>query len=155
MPCGEFGWARQIQKGTARPLRNNVKGALTKGAVALTMADLSTSGAIGLAGPSRADYQQGCVSQFWLWYHGDTATRTICDGPIQADGNWMRTRTFYHRSYWEPPQCPFCNPLQGPCDPMMCVPGHQVPEVNDRETYSVNPATVLPDEPGHIAGTWT
>jgi hypothetical protein len=97
---------------------------------------------------ARAD-DLGCESQFWMLGLRGT-TRTICDGPIQADGTWMRSRTFYAPAYISAgfsscygglyySNCTYTPPIE-------------VAELDKREVYPVTAATVLPDEPGHIGG---
>lgn len=78
------------------------------------------------------------------WWRGEAfrlTTRTLCDGPIQADGSWTRARNFYANSYYVPWRC----------DRYGCTGDYWVPVFDTGvETYRVTPDTVLPDEPGHI-----
>lgn len=87
----------------------------------------------------------GCVQQPW-WYGsaGRMTTRTICDGPIQADGSWRRGREFYAPDY--------VAPGYSSCYAYGCTfyPPRYVPVFDAVESYIVTPATVLPDEPGHV-----
>lgn len=91
------------------------------------------------AAPAHADYDPGCVNQFWMYGLRGT-NRSICDGPIQADGSWMRARSFYSPQYW----------ASGSCSRYYCSLGYWVPEFYKQDLYRVTPETVLPDEPGHI-----
>jgi len=99
-----------------------------------------------VAAGARAD-TPGCESQFWMiGLRG--ATRTICDGPIQADGSWQRSRQFYARAFTSAGFstcygygiCTFTLP-------------REIPALDRSEVYRVTPQTVLPDEPGHIPAT--
>ena len=87
----------------------------------------------------------GCVSQFWMVGLRAT-TRTICDGPIQADGSWRRAREFYAPAFVA---AGYSNCYgYGYCSFM---PPREVAEYSRQEVYTVTVDTVLPDEPGHIA----
>lgn len=66
--------------------------------------------------------------------------RTICDGPLQADGSWVRRRLFYAPETYVPMSC----------SRYSCTGGYWLNEYVDLEEYPVNPGTVLPDEPGWI-----
>lgn len=96
---------------------------------------------------AHADYNPGCTSQFWMVGLRAT-TRTICDGPIQADGTWMRTRTFYAPAHtaagWS--SC-YGGLYYSNC---FYTPPRQVPEFTETATYPVTATTVLADEPNHI-----
>lgn len=97
---------------------------------------------------AHADYNPGCTSQFWMVGLRAT-TRTICDGPIQADGTWMRARNFYAQAYTA---AGYSNCYGGTYySSCTYTPPQQVPEFNKSEVYPVTAATVLPDEPGHLA----
>lgn len=90
---------------------------------------------------ARADYEN-CVHQ--PWYRGEIlrwTQRYLCDGPIYADGSWLRARNFYSPEYY----VPFT------CSRYSCYGGYWVGEYDSGiETYVVTPDTILPDEPGHI-----
>ena len=98
------------------------------------------------AGEAHAD-TPGCVSQFWMYGLRGT-TRTICDGPIKADGSWQRGRQFYARSYIAAGNS-YCYG-SGYYSSCSYTPPRQVPEFDLRDFYAVTVDTVLPDEPGHI-----
>ncbi|TXH08022.1 MAG: hypothetical protein E6R04_11695 [Spirochaetes bacterium] len=99
---------------------------------------------IGLAPPASA--APGCVQQPW-WYGsvGRMTTRTICDGPQQADGSWRRCREFYAAAYIAPGYW-ISYGWSG-----SYYPPRAVPEFRAVECYPVTPATVLPDEPEWVA----
>lgn len=110
--------------------------------------------AASVVGSGTADAEPlppGCQSQFWL--HGGLlgrgVTRYICDGPVEADGGWMRTRIFHDPAYVAPGRT-ICS---GGTWSSSCThyPPYRVEEFFEKEAYRVTPATVLPDEPGHIA----
>lgn len=116
-----------------------------KAALLAGLAAAPVTAALLLAPAAHAD-TPGCVQQPW-WYGSALrqTTRTICDGPIQADGSWTRARNFYSASYWVPYTCTW-NRWGG-----YCSGGYWMPVFNTGvETYAVTPDTILPDEPGHI-----
>ena len=81
----------------------------------------------------------GCVQQPWMIFLRMTM-RTICDGPLQPDGSWIRRRLFYAPETYVPVSC----------SRYSCTGGYWLNEYVDLEEYPVNPGTVLPDEPGWI-----
>ena len=106
------------------------------------------AGALWPAGSAHADPPQpGCerVPIFGL----NPQVRTICDGPIQADGSWMRSRDLHHPgyvasscggAYYQGGNCPIGMP-------------HDVwQETRNDDTYRVTPDTIPPGEPGHLDG---
>lgn len=107
-----------------------------------TLVFMFLTGVILAAGPARADVP-GCVQQYWLYGLRGT-TRTICDGPVRADGSWTRARSFYAPSYWAPVNCYSTRYSTS------CTGGYPVAEFNKEDVYTVTDATVLPDEPGWI-----
>lgn len=90
----------------------------------------------------------GCISQFW-WTLGSTQ-RTICDGPIQADGSWHRWREFWTPAHRVPLRT-YCS--GGSYYSSCSTTGGYFQERTSKgiEDYPVTVATVLHDEPGHIA----
>lgn len=85
-----------------------------------------------------------CVQQYWLYGLRGT-TRTLCDGPIRADGSWERRRNFYADARYVPVTCSW-NRWGGGCSG-----GYTLPVFDTGvESYIVTPATVLNDEPGHL-----
>lgn len=107
----------------------------------LFLACLIIGAAAGI-GTARAD-EPGCIQQ--PWWRGEAmrwTTRTLCDTSIDADGSWIRARNFWGPRYYVPFRC----------GTYSCWGGYWVGEYDSGvETYVVTPATVLPDEPGHIA----
>ena len=105
------------------------------GAVALAIGMAVTSTPI----PASA-IPANCVQQPWMIFLRMT-TRTICDGPLYADGSWLRRRLFYAPESYVPITC----------SRYSCTGGYWLNEYTDFEEYPVHPDTVLPDEPGWIA----
>jgi len=113
---------------------------LTAGA-ALAAALLTAS---ATAAPTASANTDNCTSQFWMMgLRG--GQRTICDGPLNPDGSWMRTRSFDAPAFtadgysvcYSAAYCTFTMPKQ-------------VAAIDQLETYRVTPETVLPDEPGYL-----
>ena len=107
---------------------------------------LAMAGA-ALAAPAANAVAPGCVSQPWAFL--GSQTRQLCDGPIGADGSWMRHRIVGRAGYWSYPHtsCSYGS-YSSNCT---SYPGGWVPEYDSNdEWYVVTPNTVLPDEPGHI-----
>lgn len=99
------------------------------------------------AGPARADtLPSNCIQQPWLYggLIGRWTTRTICDGPIQADGSWQRGREFYAPAGYVPARCSWGYYVGG------CTGGYWLPVFDNVDHYPVTADTVLPDEPGHL-----
>ena len=100
------------------------------------------------ADPDPYPYGVECVDDFWLILFQSTR-RTICDGPIAPDGSWTRLREFYTPAYNVP--------LRTTCSGSYVVSctttgGYFQPRTSRGvESYPVTAATVLHDEPGHIA----
>jgi hypothetical protein len=86
-----------------------------------------------------------CVEQFWL-VGLRAATRFICDGPIEANGGWMRARAFYAPAYVAAGYSSCYG--YGYCT---FTPPRYLPKMDVRTAYWVTPETVLADEPGHVA----
>ena len=108
---------------------------------------LISTAAIGGAAIARADeLPSNCVQQYWLYggLFGRGTTRTICDGPVQADGSWTRIREFYDGRRYIPMRCSF-GTYSG-----SCYGGYWLDEFDKIDKYVVTPDTILPDEPGHI-----
>lgn len=103
-----------------------------------------------IAGTPHADgdVEPGCESIRWGFL--GSQTRTICDGPMMADGSWIR-----YRMIWIPAhQVPF----RTSCGTYSCTTsgGYWADEqVFSKEKYPVRPETVLPDEPGWLPPTYT
>ena len=114
--------------------------------ITIAASSLLAGAAISAAPVGRAD--PGC--QTVLWGFLGSQRRTICDGPVKADGSWWR-----QRSIWVPPhQTPMnCYTSGGRYSSWTsCSGGGFVPYTElDYDAYPVTPDTVLPDEPGHLA----
>jgi hypothetical protein len=116
---------------------------------ASALASVSIGAALALASSvdvpvAAADIPSNCVQQFWM-VGLRSATRTICDGPIQPDGSWLRARSFYAPAYIAPGYSTcygygFCT----------FYPAREIAEYKVSEEYPVTGGTVLPDEPPHI-----
>lgn len=93
-----------------------------------------------------AQAQDGCTTDPWM-VGLRQATRTICDGPLNATtGEWQRCReitapAFTTESYW----ISFA-PGSG-----VIFPPREVPAFTASECYPVGPGTIPPGEPGHLA----
>lgn len=123
------------------------------------LAAAGIAGFIGLAGTCRADIgdptpdfgsstRAGAVCQTEPWGFLGSQRRTLCDGPISADGSWTRERTIWvptHRTAYS------CYSGSGSSSSTNCYGGDLVNQsLVSNETYPVRPDTVLPDEPGHL-----
>lgn len=106
--------------------------------------------AVGIPATSKAA-PNGCETIRWGFLGSER--RTVCDGPVQPDGTWQRTRTFWTPAYRVPAQCSTYGGLY--YANTTCYPARLVSErLIGTETYPVTNQTVLPDEPGHLpAGT--
>jgi hypothetical protein len=77
------------------------------------------------------------------WGFLGTARRTICDTPRGPDGGWMRHRTVRRSGVYVPESCSLYY--------YRCYDGYYTGDnIMSDETYPVNDAIVLPDEPGHL-----
>ncbi len=88
-----------------------------------------------------------CQQQLWQYggLLGRMTTRTLCDGPIRADGSWLRQRNFHAAAYDVPVSCSWGRYGGG------CSGGYRRAVFDTGvETYVVTPETVLADEPGHL-----
>ena len=103
----------------------------------------------GITAPVASALPPNCVQQFWMiGLRG--GQRTICDGPVQADGSWLRGRSFNAPAFVADGYsvcygygfCTFTMPKQ-------------VAAIDQLETYRVTPDTVLGDEPGYLGVTPT
>lgn len=107
---------------------------------------LMAAGALA-APPAHADYNPGC--QTVLWGFLGSQRRTICDGPIQPDGHWERARAVWTPAHQVPATTTCSGYSYVSCS---TYGGYWVDKtVNDVAQYPVTDATVLPDEPGHLA----
>jgi hypothetical protein len=121
-----------------------------RGRLSLTLLSIAAliTLATGLAAHSSANpVPVNCNSAPWGFL--GSKTRLICDGPIRADGSWMRTRVIGIPAHYAYPS----SSCSGGEYYSNCTyyPGGYVPEQDsDNETYPVRQETVLPDEPGHM-----
>lgn len=100
-------------------------------------------GAIGLAAQADATPGIGCETIRWGFL--GSQRRTVCDGPVQPDGSWVRAR-----EVWTPGGYV---PLSTYCSRYSCTSSggyYREQSTQAFETYVVTPGTVLPDEPGHL-----
>lgn len=111
----------------------------------LALAAVGGAGAMALSTPAaRADTGIGCKTDLWGFLASQR--RTVCDGPVRADGSWERVRVFWTPAHQVPLTCYGTYFIT-------CNGGYFVSErVNSTERYPVTPATVLPDEPAHLVG---
>jgi hypothetical protein len=116
-------------------MKNTVKGSIA----ALGIVGAMATG-IGIA--SSAHASSNCQTVQWGFL--GTARRTICDTPRGPDGGWMRHRTVWRSGRYVPPHCSGYYYLY-------CYDGYYSGDnIMADETYPVNDAIVLPDEPGHL-----
>lgn len=86
-----------------------------------------------------------------LWGFLGSQRRTVCDGPLRADGSWQRARVIWTPAHEVPLSCFTSGGTY--FSSTSCSGGYFVNEtVNDTDKYPVTPDTVLPDEPGHLGG---
>ncbi|ASR85275.1 hypothetical protein I5H06_gp29 [Mycobacterium phage SirPhilip] len=121
---------------------------LKRNALLASLGAVAAAASLALAPVSQAEgYDPGCKEDLWGFL--GSSRRLICDGPIQPDGSWMRSREFYipaHRV-----------PLRTTCSGRYSVTctttgGYFQEEVSDGiEVYRVTPETKLGDEPDHLA----
>ena len=103
---------------------------------------------ISCAPIANSDVQPGCESVPWGFL--GSQTRSICDGPLHADGSWIR-----YRMVWVPAHEV---PIRTSCSTYSCTTsgGYYVNEqIISKEKYPVRPETVLPNEPGWLPPRYT
>jgi hypothetical protein len=76
-------------------------------------------------------------------------TRTMCDGPILADGSWMRHRVIGIPEHYQNAHSS-CSSSTYSSNCTYYEAGWVAEQVFEDDFYSVRPETVLPDEPGYI-----
>lgn len=114
-----------------------------KRALITALAGLAAASTLALAPPASADYDPGCEVVHWGFL--GFQRRTICDGPRQPDGTWMRSR-----EVWVPagyvPRSTYCGSYS--CSSS----GGYYRERGTVafEQYGMNDAIVLSDEPGWL-----
>lgn len=119
---------------------------LKRALAALSVAAALATPALALTPTASAD-PASCETISWGFL--GSQRRTVCDSPINADGNWNR-----HRVFWIPAHhVPLTTSCYGGRYWTQCQTygGYDVPtRIVGDETYLVTPDTVLPDEPGHL-----
>ena len=116
-------------------------------AVALVAPVIAISGVVGNVATARADYDPGCETVGWgINLFGNwNQRRTICDGPRNADGTWLRARGIWTPAYYRP--------SRSYCGSYSCTytEGGYVPEtMQAKETYITSDSTLPPNEPGWL-----
>lgn len=110
---------------------------------------LLAAGVIEAIPAAHADTIQGCQTNVWGFLASQR--RELCDGPVHADGSWLRRRVIYVPAHQVPISC-FTSGGRYFAS-TNCSGGYFQPYAEvDRETYPVTPETVLADEPGHLVG---
>lgn len=128
---------------TDRRNKRCVRGALAAAAVGAAIA-----ASIGHAPTAHAD--DNC--QVDLWGFLFSQRRTICDGPVFADGSWNRLRIVWIPAHQVPLSCSTYGGSYS--SHTTCSGGYFQPYTElDNEIYPVTPETVLQDEPGHLGFT--
>ncbi|OBI95582.1 hypothetical protein [Mycobacterium sp. 1465703.0] len=122
----------------------------TKTTIIAAISGALVAGALAAAGPAHAapDPSVGPNCDTVPWGFLFSQRRTICDGPVHADGSWDRKR-----SIWTPAHTvPITTNCYGSSYVTCTTTGGQfVPfTINDQQIYPVTPENVLPDEPGHL-----
>ncbi len=104
----------------------------------------------GVASAGDAHAAPGCETVPWGFL--GSKNRTICDGPMQADGSWVRHRAIWWKAKQVPLTCNSWNAggYSGGYGSSTCIGGYVEPAGGTRESYLVTDATVLPDEPGYL-----
>lgn len=106
-------------------------------------ATLVASAALVLAPQASAYVDMGCQTDRWGFL--GSQGRTLCDGPRNADGSWLRARVVWTPAHQVPSTC------YGGYYVSTCYAGYWVDQtVQSQETYVVTDGTVLPDEPGWL-----
>lgn len=103
---------------------------------------------LGHIGIARSSAQTpGCETVGWgINLFGNwTQRRSICDGPRQADGTWLRARAIWTPAHYVPVSC-YSGRYYGSCSG-----GYFVEEtVQAKETYITSDTTLPPNEPGWL-----
>ena len=151
----------QAHDATTSTARATGTGFLRRSMAGAVLAAAITATGVGLAATSHADAGEpnfgtpptaNCKTEPWGFL--GSQRRTLCDGPISADGSWTRQRTI-----WAPPHftSSFCTSSPGSYSGRNsysgtnCSGGYYVDQrLISSDTYPVQPDTVLPDEPGHL-----
>ncbi|QFG11493.1 hypothetical protein I5G87_gp69 [Mycobacterium phage Ekdilam] len=120
---------------------------LVRNSILATLGAAVAASGIALAPVSHADaYDPGCKVDRWGFL--GSSRRLICDGPIQPDGSWMRSREFYIPAHRKPLRTTCSGSYSVTCT---TTGGYFQEEVSDGiEVYRVTPETLLGDEPPHL-----
>lgn len=114
------------------------------------LASIALGGAIaaGVLATPEANAAPGVGCETIHWGFLGSQRRTVCDGPRQADGGWLRGRMVWTPAHYVPGYCYGRYYVS-------CSSGYYVEEsVQAKEIYTVFDYNVLPDEPGWLpAGT--
>lgn len=98
---------------------------------------------ITLAPTAQADPGIGCETIRWGFL--GSQLRTICDGPRNPDGGWMRLRIVWTPAHYVPFRC------TSSAYSASCGGGYHVDDtLQAKETYLVFDHNVLRDEPGWL-----
>jgi hypothetical protein len=135
-------------------LRRNIAGALLAMAFATTGIGLAATAYADDAAPAPdlagAVHTDAICKTEPFGFLG-SQRRTLCDGPISADGSWSRERTIWVPAHYSTPICTSRGGSSSYSSFTDCYGGYMVNErLVSNETYPVRPDTVLPDEPGHL-----
>jgi hypothetical protein len=119
----------------------------------LLVSTLVAAAALSLAPPAAADPVPGhpdCVIDLWGFL--GSQRRTICDGPIRADGSWIRGRVVSVPAHYVPQT--YTSNCFG-SGYVTCsgssYGGYFQPYVEiSEDSYPVNNDDIVPGEPGHL-----
>src|ERR1700733_13824940 len=86
---------------------NQVHGFLRRTTTVALLASAITATTLGLAATAHADFvpgptQAGAICKAERWGFLGSEQRTLCDGPISADGSWTRERTIWRPASYSP-----------------------------------------------------
>ena len=114
-------------------IKRLIVGGLAALAIGLGIAPVAQAAPAGL----------GCETIHWGFL--GSQLRTVCDGPVQPDGSWMRYRVVWVPAHYVP--------YSTYCGTYSCSSsgGYSVDQtLVAKENYIVFPTNVLPDEPGWL-----
>jgi hypothetical protein len=133
---------------------NQIHGFLRRTTTVALLASAITATTLGLAATAHADFvpgptQAGAICKTERWGFLGSEQRTLCDGPISADGSWTRERTIWRPASYSPYNCTSYGGSYS--SSYSCSGGYLIPQRTiSNDTYPVRPETVLHDEPGHL-----
>lgn len=115
----------------------------------LTLVIALAAGMCAISTPlANADVQAGCVNDRWGFL--GSQTRSICDGPLQPDGSWVRFRMVWIPAHQVP--------VSTSCGAYSCSTSggyFQDVQIFEKVKYPVTPNTVVPGEPAWLPPTYT